>query len=205
MNLIKKHCIWLIPILALVCIGWADSWDALRATAVTVKSVQAEFVQEKHLPILAKPLVSKGVFYYQCPQSLRWEYRWPVKSILTMHNGRIRRFMEGPAGVTEQNGAGLDAMQVVMQEITQWLSGRFNESALFAAQLAPDGRILLTPREASFRKVIQRIELKLAEQPGMIDQVTIYESKDAYTRMTFTHTVLNRPIDEGVFQVKSEG
>jgi outer membrane lipoprotein carrier protein len=205
LKLIKKHCIWLVPILALWCVGWADSWEALRATAATVKSVQADFVQEKHLPILARPLVSKGVFYYQAPQSLRWEYRWPVKSILTMHDGRVRRFVEGSAGMTEESGAGLDAMQVVVQEITNWLSGRFNESTVFSAQLDPGGRIVLTPRGQSFRMVIQRIELKLAERPGVIDSVTIYESQKAYTRMIFTHTVLNRRIDKSVFEMRDMG
>jgi outer membrane lipoprotein-sorting protein len=204
LNLLKKNSIWLVPILALLCIGWANSWEALRATAVTVKSVQVDFVQEKHLPILARPLISKGVFYYQAPQSLRWEYRRPVKSILIMHDGRVRRFVESSSGITEESGAGLDAMQVVVQEITKWLSGRFNESKIFSAQLEPKGRIVLTPREKSFRKVILRIELKLDKQPGVLDSATIYESQKAYTRMTFTHTVLNRRIDESVFAMNDK-
>jgi len=198
----KNGFIWCIPVLAFLCLGWAESWEALRAAAGSVSSVQAEFVQEKHLPILAKPLVSKGVFYYQTPQSLRWEYRWPLKSILTMHDGRIRRFADGPSGMTEKRGAGLDAMQLVMQEITQWLAGRFEESTIFEARLVPGGRIVLTPRQEAFRKVIQSIVLVLAERPGTIDSVTIYESPDAYTRMVFSRTVLNQRIDDSIFQMK---
>jgi hypothetical protein len=196
----KKLFPLFLPVLAVLCLGWADSWDSLRAGAATIHSVQAEFVQEKHLPILARPLVSKGVFYYQSPGSLRWEYRQPVKSVLTMHDGRIRRFVDGPSGFMEERGGGVDAMQVVMQEITHWLAGRFDESRIFEARLEPGGRIELVPREPSFKKVIQRIVLTLAEQPGTIDHVMIHESQDAFTRMTFSHSEINRPIDSRVFQ-----
>jgi len=91
-----------MPALALLCVGWADSWDQLKTMAGTVTSVQAEFVQEKHLPILAKPLVSKGVFYYQAPRSLRWEYRWPVQSILAMHDNRVRETHEELDGTSQE-------------------------------------------------------------------------------------------------------
>jgi hypothetical protein len=194
----KKHIA--IIVLSFFCLGWADSWEELRVAAGGIRSVQAEFVQEKHLPILAKPLISRGVFYYQGPGSLRWEYRLPVKSVLIMHEGRIRRFVDGPAGLSEERGAGIDAMQVVMQEIAQWLAGRFDESTIFEARLEAGGSIELVPREPSFKKVIQRIVLNLGDRPGMIDHVTIYESQDAFTRMTFNPSEINRPIDGTVFQ-----
>jgi len=50
------------------------------------------------------------------------------------------------------------------------------------------------------RKVIQRIVLNLAPQPGAIESVLIYESEQAYTLMTFSHTVLNAKIEERIFQ-----
>lgn len=196
----RRKAGWLLPLLAFFCLGWADSWESLRATAATVTSVRADFVQEKHLPILARPLVSRGVFYYQAPGSLRWEYREPVQSIMIMHAGRTRRFVNGPSGWTEEQGAGLEAMQVVMEEISQWLAGRFDANPLFQARLEPGRRIVMTPKEEAMGRVIQRIELALADQPGVIQQVTIFESEKAFTRMAFDHTVLNARIDETLFR-----
>jgi outer membrane lipoprotein-sorting protein len=196
----KNILVWFALLPMLLCLGWADSWEALRATAATVTSVQADFVQEKHLPILAKPLVSQGVFFYQKPGSLRWEYRSPVQSIMLMHAGRIRRFVAGPSGWSEESGPGLEAMQVVMAEISQWLAGRFDANPMFEARLEPGRRILLIPREEALRQVIQRIELNLADRPGVMQRVTIHESEEAFTRMTFGHTVLNATIDEALFR-----
>ena len=196
----RRKVKWLIPLLALLCLGWADSWEALRTSAAAVTSVQADFVQEKHLPILAKPLVSKGVFYYQTPGALRWEYRSPVQSIMVMHAGRIRRFVAGPSGWAVESGAGREAMQLVMAEISQWLAGRFDANPMFDARLAPGRRILLIPKEEGLRQVIQRIELHLADRPGVMQRVEIYESEQAFTRMTFSDTRLNAKIDETLFR-----
>lgn len=198
-----KHIIkssYLLPIIALLFIGWGGSWKEIQQTTGTITSVQAEFVQEKHLPILATPLVSKGMFYYQGPRSLRWEYQHPVRSILLMHDGRVRQFVAGASGFKEQGNAGLQGMQVVLEEITDWLMGRFDTNPMFDAQLADKGRIVLKPKEAAFNAVIEQIVIQLSETPGIIKSVTIYESPTAFTQMTFNHTILNQPIDDAVFQ-----
>lgn len=192
---------WLLLALAFFCVGWADSWEQIRATAGTITSVQAEFVQEKHLPILAKPLVSEGAFYYQSPRSLRWEYRRPVQSIMNVHDGRVRRFVStGSNGFHEETGGGIEAMQVVVEEITHWLAGRFDENPMFESRLEPGKRIVLVPKNEAFQKVIQRIVLNMGEQPGVMRSVVIYESENAFTKLTFNNTVLNAKIDETLFQ-----
>lgn len=185
---------------ALLCLGWADSWEGLRGAAVTVTSVQAAFVQEKHLPILARPLVSRGVFSYRKPGSLRWEYREPLQSVLLMHEGRTRRFVAGPSGWSEESGRGLEAMQVVMEEISGWLAGRFTDNPLFEARVLPGRRVVLVPREEGMQRLIQRIELVLDDRPGVLRSVTISESDSAFTRMSFSNVVLNAPVDEAVFR-----
>jgi hypothetical protein len=48
--------------------------------------------------------------------------------------------------------------------------------------------------------VIQRIVLNLGEQPGMMQSVEIYESENAFTKITFNNAVLNAKIEETLFQ-----
>lgn len=197
---IFKGMVFGLPLLALLCLGWADSWDGIRAAAGRVTSVQSAFIQKKHLPILDKPLESKGIFYYQAPRSLRWEYRQPVRSILLMHDGRVRRFSQSRGALREETGGGLDAMQVVMDEITQWLSGRFEENPIFEARLMPERRIVLTPRRKEMSAVIMRIELMLSQQPGLMQSVLIYESPESWTELQFEDPLLNPAIDPALFR-----
>ena len=190
----------LLLLAAGLCLGWADSFEVIRAAAAHVNAVQADFVQEKHLPILAKPLESTGRLYYRRPDALRWEYTAPVKSVLLMHDGEARRFVQSDQGLVEDAGVRMQAMQYVLPEISGWLSGRFQDNPLFTATLSEGNRILLVPKDKGMARFIQRIELVMAETPGVIDEVFIYENAEAYTRMIFSHTRINSALDERLFQ-----
>jgi outer membrane lipoprotein-sorting protein len=183
-----------------LCLGWAETWEGIRAAAANVHAVSADFTQEKHLPILAKPLISKGRLYYRRPDSLRWEYTSPVRSVLLMHGGEARRFVQTDRGMVEDAGVRLQAMQFVMPEIGKWLAGQFQDSPLFKASLKAPNRILLVPTDPGMARFIQRIELVLAKRPGVIKEVLIYESDDAYTRMVFSHTKVNPHLDDRLFK-----
>ncbi len=185
---------------AFMCLAWADNWKGIRSAASTITSVQAEFVQEKHMEILAKPVVSKGVFYFRAPNSLRWEYRSPVQSILLMHDGRTKRYILKDGAITEDAGAHLQSMQVVLQDIAQWINGRFEENPAFSASLEPHRKIVLRPKEKSLANIIQRIELVLSDRPGIIAAVMIYEGEKSYTRFEFKNAVLNQPLQDSVFR-----
>lgn len=184
---------------ALACLGWADSWQGLKENAAAVTAVKADFVQEKHMQILARPLVSQGVFLFKAPNSLRWEYTAPVKSVLLMHNSRIQRFVYKDGLFVEDAAAGLQSLQVVVQQITQWLNGRFDENPAFSATLEPGPTIVMTPREKALARLIQRIEVVLSQQPGMLESVTIFESEDSYTRLVFQNVTLNPRLNDTAF------
>lgn len=186
----------------LVSLGWADSWDAIRSNAGQLTSVQADFTQEKHLKILARPIISKGIFVFQSPSSLRWQYLSPIQSLLLMHDGSTRKFVQQDGGLTEETGMNMDAMQVISQEISQWLAGRFTDNPTFLAELQPDRVIVLTPKQKGLAQLISRIELILSNQPGLLESVTIYEGEDSYTRLTFSNGVLNQEIRPTTFTKK---
>ena len=162
-------------------------------------SVQAAFVQEKQLKILIKPLVSTGTFAFQAPLSLRWEYRSPVHSILLMHEGRIRKLIERDGRLEPDNGAGVEAMQIVFQDLGSWLDGRFEDNPMFTATRTDNRTIVLTPKEEGLRAMISRIELHLGEQEGVMERVRIVEGEAGVTELRFTEAVINREIPVSVF------
>lgn len=182
-----------------VLIGWADNREQIRKAAEKVETISADFIQEKHLKILSGSLVSRGQFYYQVPGSLRWEYESPIQSILLMHKGRIRRYIKRDNSLTEDAGARLQAMQVVLREIISWLNGRFDDNPDFDSVLKTGRKIVLTPTKQSLSNFINRIELMLSNRPGIIESVMIYESGDSFTRIEFKNVKINNEIEESVF------
>jgi hypothetical protein len=186
--------------ICLFFIGWADTWENIRQKSGSIETIQADFIQEKHLKILSKPLISKGVLYFKAPGSLRWEYESPVRSVLLMHNGQVNRFVKTGEGFSRDSGVKLQAMQVVMDEITLWLSGRFQDNPNFKATLEPGPKIVLTPRENAFTAIIARIDLILSEQPGVINSVTIFENEESLTKLIFKDAILNEPLNDSLFE-----
>ena len=166
----------------------------------SLRSVQAEFSQEKHLPILARPLISTGTFAFQAPQSLRWEYHSPLHSVLLMDGGHVTKLVERDGRLAEEGGAGLGSMEIIMKEISSWLDGRFTDNPMFAVDQSKAGLVVLTPKDAGLAALISRIELRLGAEAGLIDSVTIFEGAEAWTKLSFANAVLNREIPASVFR-----
>lgn len=194
-----KRLLLLAALSFCIAIPAAQAGAESKGAPVQLRSVQADFIQEKHLKILARPIVSTGSFTFQAPQSLRWEYRTPIRSILLMHGGKVRKFVERDGVLAEDKGMRLDAMQVVLAEISNWLDGRFTDNAMFTVSFPKKQTILLTPKEQGIAALISSIELKLGEQAGLLDKVIIFEGPDASTSLTFSNRIINKEIPAAVF------
>jgi outer membrane lipoprotein-sorting protein len=180
----------------------ADEWETISENARQLKAVRADFIQEKHLKILARPIISKGLFVFQSPGSLRWEYTSPIRSLLLMHNGRSKKYVQREGELVEEQGISLEAMQIVLQEITHWLNGRFTDNPAFEARLQNERQIVFIPKDQAIGRLISRIELKLSDQPGLMESVTISEGPASFTRLTFTNAEVNPELKSSLFTEK---
>ena len=202
MEKIIRHLV--IPILVLTLFGYVfvrntDS-EVLEPQTKTIKTVSAEFIQEKHLKILAKPLISRGKLYYQAPGSLRWEYFTPIRSILLVDQGQTKRYVVRDQKIVEDSSAKMQSMQIIMDEIAMWLSGRYDENPDFIVEKKDKTKIMLTPAKEAFSKIINRIEIHLSDRPGVINSVMIHESEDSFTRLDFKKVILNEKLNDSVFK-----
>ncbi|MBW1898319.1 MAG: outer membrane lipoprotein carrier protein LolA [Deltaproteobacteria bacterium] len=197
---LKSFLFLAILLFVFPCIARGDGWRKIGEAAGNIKSIKAEFIQEKHMKILKTPIISKGVFLFQAPGSLRWEYKSPVKSVLLMHNGGTKRYIKKKGVIIEDSGMSLEAMQFVMQEITGWLAGKFDNNPSFEAELKQGNRIVMTPKSESFSMMIEKIEIILSHRPGVIDSVMIYENGESYTQLKFVEPVLNEKLEDSLFR-----
>ena len=177
-----------------------ENWDRIKEKAGNIQTISAQFIQEKNLEILIKPLISKGAFYFRAPGSLRWEYTSPIQSILLMHHGKVRRFMGSENGFKEDAGPGLQGMEMVLQQITRWLKGEFSNNPDYYSSLEGDNKIVMVPKNEAFAKIIQKIEILLSDRPGVIETVTIYEGKTSFTKIRFRDVNLNGELADTLFE-----
>jgi len=185
-----------------ILVGWAESWEQIRQVSAGVSTVKADFVQRKHLKILARPLVSEGRFYFRSPDALRWEYLTPVRSVLLLSRGEVKRYIQRNGRLVEDNPGRVQVMKVILPEIAAWSQGRFNSSPTFSAELrpGPKSRIVLTPKDKSLGAIIQAIEITLSDKPGVIEVVRIIENAESYTVIQFKNVQTNQRLDDLIFR-----
>ena len=125
----NKHIV--LSLLLSLFVGVAAAWGGeTGGTSARLRSVQAEFTQEKHLKILARPLISHGTFTFQAPGALRWEYLRPLHTVLLLHDGRMDKLIERDGRFEQDNGTGVDAMRIVLQEIGSCVDGRYSDTTI---------------------------------------------------------------------------
>ena len=190
-------------VLCPLLLGWADNWEQIREQSEKITTISARFTQKKEMSILARPLVSEGRFYFKSPDSIRWEYLTPVRSIMLMRGGDVRRYIKGEKGFVEDASVRMPGMKVVFQEITTWSRGRFDQNKSFTATLRPGKAplIILTPKEKGIADMIKRIEITFSgEKAGAIRTIRIVESEKASTWLEFKDIELNKGIDDSLFK-----
>jgi len=174
----------------------------LRENFSSVRSLRTDFVQEKRMRILSRPLVSEGHFCYRAPADIRWEYTSPIRSVLLLEGADAKRYTWRNSAWEEERGTGLEAMRLVLRDISGWVSGDFESSRHFTAQgqSGPPVRVTLTPRDPSMENVIQRVVLTLSSRPGVLESVEIVEGPENTTRIEFRNTEINVSFPPGLFR-----
>jgi len=135
-------------------------------------SLQAQWEQVKHSPLLADNLESKGVVYLQNPDKVRWEVTSPIQS-LTIFNGESPRRFRLPsdkdfkASVVQSE----DQLTVTLEPIRRDLKQLFS-------------RIILTVDAAS----LQAREVLMVAPDG------------GWTQLRFSKLVRNPELPQSLFQ-----
>ncbi len=178
-----------------------QDWTSLKEASRNIRSVKAEFLQKRYLQILTKPLLSKGRLFFCAPDSLRWEYLSPLRSVMLQKGNTIQiyNFSEG-AWKPEMTQA-IESRRMVLAEISQWFQGRFDESKVFKHLYSPGppARVIMVPGEG-INRFIHRIEIVLSMRPGVIDRVEIEEPGGSRTSIEFRNVEINSSFPSEVFE-----
>ena len=179
----------------------ANRWLQVQKDFASVTSIRTDFSQKKQLKMLQKPLVSEGRFFFRAPGDIRWEYVSPIESILLAKGGDVRRYVKRDASWVEERDPGLQAVGNVLRDMSGWLTGDFESSPHFRAELeaGPPVRVILLPREAAVSSFIEKVVLTVSPRPGVLDSVEIVESPGNSTLIEFRNTETNVQLGKELF------
>ncbi len=179
----------------------SQDWTSSKEASRKIRSVKAEFLQKRYLQILTKPLHSEGRLFFYTPDSLRWEYLNPLRSV-TLQKGNTIQIYNFSEGVWKpEMTQAIESRRMVLAEISQWFQGRFDESKTFKHVYSPGppARVIMVPGEG-INRFIHRIEIVLSVRPGVIDRVEIEEPGDSRTSIEFRNVEINSSFSSEVFE-----
>jgi outer membrane lipoprotein-sorting protein len=158
-------------------------------------------MQKKSMKILSKPLISQGLSYYAAPDSFRWEYLKPLRSVVITYKGDTKRYIASGGKMIEDKTGGVQAMKIVLNEIAGWMSGKFDQNPSFAATLKEGAytEITLTPVGKSLAGMIEKIKITLYKKEAAVKSVKIIESENAFTQIDFSDVQINKIISDKTF------
>ena len=198
---------FLLPLLLFISLsipGFSQEQDAFYAKKLqdhykTVKSISAEFTQRKQSLLFDEPLESKGLFYYENPDKIRWEQLTPSANYFVLNKDEIIQF----DGRTVKKSTGLNVqMGIFRQFILSTVDGSILDDPTFEKSFqSKNGKMCITflPLDKRMAKRLAKIELTFDEKSLLLDQLKMYENQDESTEISFTNQKINPAIPASIF------
>ncbi|PLX82979.1 MAG: outer membrane lipoprotein carrier protein LolA [Desulfuromonas sp.] len=174
----------------------------LEQAAAGVETLAADFVQEKRLEIFAEVLTSRGRFYFQRPDRLRWEVTEPVASGFALEGGKGRRWHERAGDAEEFAVSREPGMRLVAEQLLAWarvdlawLAERYRIALLAEAPVTLE----LTPLATGARDYVDHLRIVFAADRRHVQSVEFFAGDGDVTRIRFVEAVVNGPLPAGLF------
>ncbi len=172
----------------------------MKEVADNIKTIKADFVQEKHLEVLDVVVESKGKFMFKSPQKLRWEYTTPFHYLVLMNNGKLKIVQD--ENVQEFDVNSNKTFQNINELIMNSITGNLLDNKQFTIKAKENKsayKLLLTPKDKNVGQVLKEIEILISKTDKTVEQLTMYESKSDFTKIKFSNKKLNENISDNNF------
>jgi outer membrane lipoprotein-sorting protein len=183
-----------------------DRWCAGQTN---IQTWSADLIQTRSLKVLSQPLVSGGRVWVAMPDRFRWELGQPAQTIALRQPGqlmliypRLKRAEKYPLNDTRP-APWKDALALLDASFPKSraeLESRFRVQSV--TQTNSTVQLVLQPRSAAARKFITEIQISFRTNDYLPAATELIFSDGSSMRNDFTNSVLNAPLDAGLFEAK---
>jgi len=178
--------------------------EGTRAKIENLKSVKAEFTQEKHLSMLTAPVVSSGEFIYKAGRRFVWHYLPPDESFTISDGTRIWLYFPALAQAevydTEKFKTRSRAFEKLCLGFERPLCDLADVFSIeLIAETEADFEVLLKPREEVMARLIAELRILISRETGLPLRFDSLEPNGDKTTIHFRKTVLNPNLADSFF------
>ena len=196
----------LLVLLSLISIARAEldlaPLQAWIGKQKTLKTLDADFVQERSLPSLKRPVSTPGRIRMVRPGQLRWELGDPVKT-MAVSDGNTMTLVD----LAKKRAQRIEADSAKARQFTMLSDNAFRDLASFRETFelvesrVVDGIYQLTvkPKARAMRKQVSWMFLDIDTRTKELRAMALELSDKSRIRTVFTRTKINGKIDPAIF------
>ncbi len=169
-----------------------------------IKTVQALFVEKKHMSMFDMPVIIKGRIYIENPDKFAWMVTSPVAYTLIINKNTIKKW-DKSGGLRSFSLKKNPMFKAVIDHITFWFSGSYKSCR-------KDYKIELVKKEPAIIRFIPRknnpasrilagITLFFLKDKRYISKIRLLEKNTDSTELFFKDVKINSPIDKSVWEI----
>jgi outer membrane lipoprotein carrier protein len=174
----------------------------------SLQSLDADFVQERKLPALKKPVTTTGRMRMERPGKLRWELGNPVKT-LAVSDGSTMTLLD----VAKKRGKKIAAGSPEARQFTLLSDEAFRDLAGFQAAFetvesrmsGPIYQLTVRPKDKALRKHVSWMFLDIDTRTHELRALDLEMDDKTRIRTVFSNAKINPKLEPGVFTVETEG
>lgn len=205
----KKHIyILILSLAALTSVAQTpqerQAIQQISRAAAAMKTMQADFVQTKHLRMLGEKMVSRGRMCYQQSDRLRWEYTKPYAYTFILNGNSVMMSKGGRRDVVDVN------RNKVFREIARMMMSSvvgtcLTDSKNFKVSMTVDKQTYtatLLPQKKDVKAMFTRIVLVFNRRTSVVSKVTMHEKNGDRTEITLDNVRTGAAVSPTEFTIK---
>jgi len=177
--------------------------QTLAKSTAALQTLQSDFVQTKHLSLLADKISSRGKFYYRKEDKVRIEYTTPFQYLLVMNGGQV--MVRDEQKTSRINARNSKMMQSVNRIMLDCMRGSVFSNPDFKVSAYESGTgylLSMAPASSGMKKMFSQIDVYLSKTSLDVDRLTMTEQGGDYTDMDFTHSQHNLALNDAIFNTR---
>lgn len=178
--------------------------DEIHKALSTIRSLEVNFIQTRHLSIFEDELKSEGKLYYILPDKMRWEVKKPYRSALILNQNKVAKFEFQNGALRKMDLAGISFFTEIMGQMMHIMKGDFSaiekEYAINAEQ-REKVIVTLTPRSHKLATILSSLTFTMRPETFSVTKLTFQEGNEDLIEIVFQNEKRNEKLEPSLFSI----
>lgn len=180
----------------------AEFKKGMKEASAGTTSIESDFEQVKHLSFLEEDVLSKGAFYFQRENKLRWEYSEPFFYLIIFNHDTV--VIQDDRKTNVYDAASGQMFRQINNIMLSLVNGTILESRDFTFEYYENAmyyQLALTPLDENMKDFLSEILLSLDRENFSAEELYMMEPSGDYTHIRFINKKLNEEIPDHTFEL----